>query len=65
MNYPEHWIPGALLDLKRFTDGSYRCTLLGETYDGENGIEFTSATEAQEFVSTWYALAALRDQVVS
>jgi hypothetical protein len=53
---PPHWIPGQLLDLKRFGDGTYRATLLGEEYDPElgNAIEFHSSYEAQQFVSHWY-----------
>ena len=67
MNYPPNWTPGALLDLKRFTDGSYRATLLGEDYKPElaNGIEFASSFEAQAFVSWWYSPPMLRDQVVN
>lgn len=59
-DYPPHWLPGQLLDLKRFTDGTYRATLLGEEYDPElaNAINFASSHEAQAFVSTWYQPAA-------
>lgn len=55
-NVPPHWVPGQLLDLKRFTDGSYRATLLGEQYDPEkdNAIHFDSSHTAQQFVSEWY-----------
>ena len=65
--YPPDWIPGSLLDLKRFTDGSYRATLLGEDYKPElaNGIEFASSFEAQQFVSWWYSPAILREQAVN
>ena len=54
---PSHWIPGQLLDLKRFTDSSYRATLLGEDWKPElgNAVEFASRDEAQNFVSRWYA----------
>lgn len=54
---PAHWQRGALLDLKRFSDGSYRATLLGETYDPSEPIpcmEFDSSFAAQQFVSHWY-----------
>lgn len=56
-DYPKHWIPGQLLDLKKFTDGSFRATLLGEDYDPKkaNGIEFDSSHAAQSFVSDWYS----------
>ena len=55
--WPSHWIPGQLLDLKRFTDGTYRATLLGEEWNPEavNGMEFSSSQDAQQFVSKWYA----------
>lgn len=60
---PPDWIPGSLLDLKRFNDGSYRATLLGEEYDPElaNGIEFDSSYAAQQFVSWWYQAALARE----
>jgi hypothetical protein len=54
---PAHWLPGQLLDLKRFTDGSYRATLLGEEFKPEcaNALTFDSSAEAQAFVSAWYS----------
>lgn len=54
--YPAGWVKGQLLDLKRFTDGSYRATLLGEDYKPElaNAINFASSFDAQNFVSWWY-----------
>jgi hypothetical protein len=66
-DYPTHWLHGQLLDMKRFTDGSFRATLLGEEYDTDkpNAMEFASASEAQAFVSWWYSPPILRDQVVS
>lgn len=62
-DYPAHWLPGQLLDLKRYTNGSYRATLLGEEYDPElaNAIDFDSSRAAQEFVSWWYQPAAGRE----
>jgi hypothetical protein len=56
MNIPAHWIKGQLLDLKRFTDGSYRATLLGEEYDPQagNSVSFDSSHAAQSFISEWY-----------
>lgn len=55
-NWPFHWLPGQLLDLKRYTDGSCRATLLGEEYDPEtdNAMHFDSTFAAQNFVSWWY-----------
>lgn len=63
-DYPAHWIPGQLLDLKRFIDGSFRATLLGEEYDPEkaNGILFDLNHEAQAFVSWWYQSAEARER---
>jgi hypothetical protein len=63
-SYPPDWLPGQLLDLKRFNNGTYRATLLGEEYKPElaNGIEFDSSHSAQAFVSWWYSPAILREQ---
>jgi hypothetical protein len=54
---PPHWRRGQLLDLKRFSDGTYRATLLGEEWKPElrNGIEFETTEDAQTFVSWWYS----------
>lgn len=62
-DYPPHWIPGQLLDLKRFANGSYRATLLGEEYKPElaNALEFDSAYAAQQFTSWWYLPAVVRE----
>jgi len=48
---------GALLDLRQFTDGSFRATLHGEDYDPaqDNAVHFTNSFDAQNFVSQWYA----------
>ena len=56
-NIPTHWRKGALLDLQRYADGSYRATLLGEEAKPElaNYMEFDSSHTAQTFVSYWYA----------
>lgn len=50
---PKHWIRGQLLDLKRFTDGSYTARLLGEDEKAE-AMTFPSSYEAQSFISQWY-----------
>jgi hypothetical protein len=54
---PAHWLKGSLLDLKRFGDGSYRATLLGEEAKPElaNFIDFDSSFAAQQFTSAWYS----------
>ena len=63
-DYPPHWLPGQLLDLKRYGDGSFRATLLGEEYDPElaNGLEFDSSFAAQQFTSWWYSSAMQRER---
>lgn len=65
-DYPPEWLPGQLLDLKRFTDGSFRATLLGEVYDPKEpdrvpSMAFDSTFAAQSFVSWWYSSAKLRE----
>jgi hypothetical protein len=62
VSYPAHWIPGTLLDLRKFTDGSYRATILGEEVDFQthNFIDFASSHDAQQFTSTWYMPAKAR-----
>lgn len=64
MKYPPHWIPGQLLDLKRYGDGTFRASLLGETAKPElaNFIDFDSAHAAQQFTSWWYLPAMQREQ---
>lgn len=53
---PSHWIKGQLLDLKRYGDGSYKATLMGEDekLDQSNVMAFASGHDAQDFVSNWY-----------
>ena len=65
IEYPNDWTPGQLLDLKKFTDGSCRATLLGEDYKAElnNGMHFSSMWEAQAFVSWWYAPSDVRERL--
>lgn len=53
---PASWIKGQLLDLRRFKDGSYKATLLGEEIGEDNYIEFESSYAAQQFVSHWYLM---------
>jgi hypothetical protein len=57
IDIPAHWIPGQLLDLRRYQGGVYRATLLGEEIDREhpNYLEFDSSFDAQQFISGWYA----------
>jgi hypothetical protein len=64
-DYPSHWLVGQLLDLKRFNNGTFRATLLGEEWKPElrNAIEFTSGYEAQQFISQWYQQPLARDPI--
>jgi len=57
---PEHWIQGQLLDLRRYTNGTFIATLLGEELkpDHTNAVLLPSADDAQQFVSRWYARAS-------
>ena len=69
-DYPRHWIPGQLLDLKRYGDGSYKATLLGDKDDPKRdyvapSVHFDSSHCAQTFVSWWYSPAILREQSVA
>jgi hypothetical protein len=53
---PRHWIKGQLLDVRRYSDGSYIVTLLGEELDEDTQtMKFNSTIDAQAFVSNWYA----------
>lgn len=56
VNVPPHWIKGQLLDLKRYTDGTYSARLLGDD-DKADSMTFASSHEAQSFVSAWYTPA--------
>jgi len=58
---PAGWQKGALLDLKRFNNGSFTATLLGEdaNAEGTNVMHFDSSFDAQNFVSYWYEKPAI------
>jgi hypothetical protein len=49
-------VKGQLLDLRRYSDGSFRAFALGETdeLDPSRRIDFASGWAAQEFISQWY-----------
>ena len=55
--YPTHWIQGALLDLRRYADGSFDARLLGEDAPV---IRFANKDAAQAFISSWYVRSAAR-----
>jgi len=63
LTWPDYWIPGQLLDVKKFEGGIYRFTLLGEKYDADaaNGITLASAERAMKFLAWWYAPASVRE----
>ncbi len=44
---------GQLLDLKRFSDGTFKATLL--SFPTEPELSLPTVEEAQAFISTWYA----------
>ena len=46
-----------MLDLRRYGDGSYKATIMGEELRPElaNFVEFDNSFDAQNFVSSWYA----------
>jgi hypothetical protein len=52
--YPDHWIRGQLLDLKKYHDGSARAWALGDD-EKQPSLGFESLHEAQNFISAWYA----------
>jgi hypothetical protein len=55
-NIPKHWQQGALIDLKRYSDGSFKAVLAGEDISKPETevVEFPSAREAQAWISSWY-----------
>jgi len=54
-----------LLDLKRYSDGHFEATLLGERAeaDGSNVVRFDSGYDAQQFTSAWYGTPEMRAQI--
>lgn len=59
----ETWRPGELLNVRRFSDGLYRITRLGEEFDNikQNGI-CLEYDRCQEFISNWYAPSNVRER---
>lgn len=57
------WKRGELLNVRRYSDGTFRITRLGDEYDPSkaNGLE-SNREEAQEFVSHWYAPSSVRER---
>ena len=57
---PPHWNRGQLLDVRRYSDGSFLVTLLGDEGEEVPSMKFTSSFDAQAFISDWYTPAAGR-----
>lgn len=51
--YPSGWIKGALLDVRRYTDRTFKIGLLDAPKDAES-LNFDCVEECQAFVSWWY-----------
>ena len=58
---PEGWNRGELLDVKRFTDGTFTITPL---YAGarKDELRFANGSDCQQFVSWWYAPQGVQEQ---
>src|SRR5271154_4494746 len=54
VTWPESWIKGQLLDVRRFSDGSFRVYELGAHDDLAPHMDFDSSFAAQQFISWWY-----------
>jgi len=59
----ETWMPGELLNVRKFSDGLFRITRLGEEFDNikQNGL-CLAYDECQEFISHWYAPISARER---
>lgn len=53
MDVPEHWVKGQLLDVRKYTDGTFRVKLLYDKKDAPY-LEFENSEAANQFVSRWY-----------
>jgi hypothetical protein len=51
---PDDWVRGELLDVQRYTDGSFKVGRLWDPSPERELIEFPSAWAAQQFISWWY-----------
>lgn len=54
---PQHWIKGQLLDVKRYSNGSFVVVAFGEEAAKDEEVpsmKFASTFDAQAFVSDWY-----------
>jgi hypothetical protein len=55
--YPREWIRGQLLNVERYTNGSFKMMLLGTE---EPHLDFENSVSAQAFISWWYQREAGR-----
>src|SRR5690348_2532328 len=60
-DYPAAWLRGQLLNLRRFTDGHFTATLLGDEAKNPDVVVFPSGWEAQQFIAWWYAPTSVRE----
>lgn len=51
--HPPHWVRGQLLNMRKYSDGTFHATLANEDETAPVLI-FPSSWEAQQFVSQWY-----------
>lgn len=52
---PNDWKRGELLNVKRFTDGSFTAQSFYDKAKVPQIVRFTNRDDAQAFVSWWYA----------
>jgi hypothetical protein len=52
---PVAWIKGQLLDVKRYSDGSYKVFDLYDQSEKPPFIHFDNTSDCQNFISEWYA----------
>lgn len=59
---PPEWRKGELLNVRKYTDGQFRITRLGDEFDASklNGIILNS-DDCQCFISDWYAPSQVRE----
>lgn len=58
MKIPPGWIRGELLDVKRYTDGTFKIARFH--VENDEPLILTNAMDAQAFISYWYAPISAR-----
>src|ERR1700677_4277843 len=63
LKYPAEWIPGSLLHVQRYTNGSFVLTRL-EDQDKQTAktLDFDNSVACQNFVSWWYSPVRVEEQ---